>query len=99
MRFTGRPESNKGRIIFLRYLRFPSSIYGRVVLIIASLGIFLFVSFSLIFKSVNEEYLNTVIRQNGSNTGFIVKGALYHSMLENDKGSLQNTLDVINTLP
>ena len=28
----------------------------------------------------------------------MVEGALYHSMLENDKRSLQNTLDIINTM-
>jgi two-component system NtrC family sensor kinase len=57
------------------------------------------VSFSLIFKSVNEQYLNTIIRQSGNNIGSIVEGALYHSMLANDKSSLRNTLDIINTLP
>jgi len=59
----------------------------------------MFVSFSVIFKSVNEQYLNTIIRQSGNNIGSIVEGALYHSMLENDKSSLRNTLDIINTLP
>jgi two-component system NtrC family sensor kinase len=48
---------------------------------------------------VNEGYLNTVIRQSGNNIGSIVEGALYHSMLTNDRSALQNTLDVINTLP
>jgi len=43
--------------------------------------------------------MKTVIRQSGNNIGSIVEGALYHSMLENDKSSLQNTLDVINTMP
>jgi two-component system NtrC family sensor kinase len=68
-------------------------------LIIAVLSVFLFVSFSIIFRSVNEQYLNTMIRQSGTNVGSIVEGALYHSMLENDKSSLQYTLDIINTLP
>jgi two-component system NtrC family sensor kinase len=40
-----------------------------------------------------------VILQSGNNVGSLVEGALYHSMLENDKGALQNTLDVIHTLP
>jgi two-component system NtrC family sensor kinase len=40
-----------------------------------------------------------MIRQSGTNVGSIVEGALYYSMLENDKKSLQYTLDVINTLP
>ena len=88
-----------GGPIITRYVKFRSSIYGRVVFIIAILSVFLFVSFNLIFKSVNEQYLNTVIRQSGNNIGSIVEGSLYHSMLENDKDALQNTLDIINTLP
>ena len=85
--------------IFRKYLKFRSSIYSRVVLIILVASVFLFVSFSIIFRSVNEEYMNTVIRQNGNNIGSIVGGSLYHSMLENDKSTLQNTLDIINTMP
>ncbi len=81
------------------YVKFRSSIYGRVVFIIAILSVFLFVSFNIIFQSVNEQYLNTVIRQSGTNIGSIVEGALYHSMRQNDKSALQNTLDIINTLP
>jgi len=80
-------------------LRFRSSIYGQVVYTIAILSIVLFVSFGLIFRSVNEGYLNRIIQQNGNNIGSIVEGALYHSMLSNDRGALQNTLDIINTLP
>ena len=99
MLFFNKHKNNTGRNIFKKYVKFRSSIYGRVVLIITLLSVFLFVSFSIIFRSVNEQYLNTVIRQNGTNIGSIVKGALYHSMLENDKGSLQYTLDIINTLP
>ena len=82
-----------------RVIPFRSSIYGRVVLVIMLLSIFLFASFSLIFKSVNDAYLNTVLQQSGNNIATIVNGALYHAMLENDKGSLQNTLDIINGLP
>jgi len=85
--------------IISHYVKFRSSIYGRVVFIIAILSVFLFVSFNVIFQSVNEQYLNTVIRQSGNNIGSIVEGALYHSMLQNDKSALQNTLDIINTLP
>jgi len=99
MFFPKKSRNNTGKAIFKKYVKLRSSIYGRVVLIITILSVFLFVSFSIIFRSVNEEYLNTVIRQNGTNVGSIVEGALYHSMLENDKSSLQNTLDVINTLP
>jgi len=85
--------------LFKKFLRFRSSIFGRVILVITLLSIILFLSFGLIFKSVYENHLNTVIRQNGNNIGSIVEGALYHSMLKNDKGALQNTLDIINTLP
>ncbi|MCX6223700.1 MAG: HAMP domain-containing protein, partial [Bacteroidia bacterium] len=63
------------------------------------MSIFLLVSNNLIFRSVNDGYINTVIHQNGSNIGSIVEGALYHSMLENNRSALQNTLDVINTMP
>lgn len=80
-------------------LKFRSSIYGQVVYTITLLSLFLFVSFGVLFRSVNEGYLNTVIRQNGNNIGSIVQGALYHSMLTNDRSALQNTLDIINTLP
>ena len=79
--------------------RYQSSIYGQVVLTITILSIVLFVSFGIIFRSVNEGYLNTVIQQSGNNIGSIVEGALYHSMLTNDRSALQNTLDIINTLP
>jgi two-component system NtrC family sensor kinase len=90
---------NKALGTFLnKYLRFRSSIYGRVVFIITLLSVFLFASFGIIFRSVHEQYLNTVIRQNGNNIGSIVEGALYQSMLTNDKGALQSTLDVIHTM-
>lgn len=79
--------------------RFRSSIYGQVVYTITLLSFILFLSFGVIFRSVNEGYLRRVIRQNGNNIGSIVEGALYHSMLTNDRSALQNTLDVINTLP
>ena len=79
--------------------KFQSSIYGHVVFIISALSIILFLSFGVIFRSVNERHLDTIIRQNGNNIGSIVEGALYYSMLKNDRSSLQNTLDVINTMP
>ena len=82
-----------------RYLWFKSSIYSRVVFVIALLSVFLLVSYSVIFQTVKDVYIRTVIQQNGNNIGSIVEGALYHSMLENDKTSLQNTLDIINTMP
>jgi len=81
-----------------KYIRFRYSIYGRVVMIIALLSLFLFVSFGFIFRSVNNKYLNTVIIQNGNNIGSIVESSLYQSMLENDKSRLQTTLDVINNM-
>lgn len=88
-----------GKSLLKPYIKFGSSIYGSVVYIILGSSVFLFLSFSIIFRSVNEEYLNTVIRQNGNNIGSIVRGSLYQSMLENDKSTLQNTLDIINTMP
>jgi two-component system, NtrC family, sensor kinase len=91
-------EDNQIKKFINRYLRFRSSIYSRVVYIITLSSVILFVSFGVIFKSVYEQNLNTVIRQNGNNIGSIVEGALYHSMLTNDKSTLQSTLDVINTM-
>jgi two-component system NtrC family sensor kinase len=91
-------KKNSGRTILKKYVKFGHSIYGRVVFVITVLSVFLFVSFGIIFRSVNEEYMRTVIHQTGNNIGFLVEGALYHSMLENDKSSLQNTLDIINTM-
>jgi len=98
-------EKNKHKInqggpsLRRRFLKFRSSIYSRVVFVIGLLSIFLLISNNIIFRSVNEVYINTVIHQNGSNIGSIVEGALYHSMLENNRSALQNTLDVINTMP
>lgn len=90
---------NETGSIISNYVKFRSSIYGRVVIVITALSIILFVSFNIIFRKVNEQYLNTVIRQSGNNIGSIVEGALYQSMLENNKTTLRNTLDIINTLP
>lgn len=92
------PKNILGTPLFKGYLKMRSSIYGRVVYTITILSVFLFVSFGIIFRSVNEQYLNTVIRQSGNNIGSMVEGALYHSMLENNKSTLQSTLDVINTM-
>jgi two-component system NtrC family sensor kinase len=98
--FNQSKVSNKtGNTFPGKYVKFGRSIYGRVVLIITILSVFLFVSFGVIFRSVYEQYLNTVILQSGNNVGSLVEGALYHSMLENDESALQNTLDVIHTLP
>ena len=85
--------------VYSQFNAFRRSIFGRVVLIIAVLSVFMYASYGFIFKSVYEKYLNTVILESGNNIGSLVEGALYHSMLENDKKSLQNILDVIHTLP
>jgi two-component system NtrC family sensor kinase len=42
--------------------------------------------------------MKSVISENGNNIGFLVEGALYQSMLENDQTSLQRVLDQINTM-
>jgi len=78
---------------------FRSTIYSRVILIIGLMTLFLFISFGLIYRSVHENQLNEVIMQSGNNVGSIVEGAMYHSMLENNKSELYNIIDVINTLP
>ncbi len=91
-------QNNIGTPIIKGYVKFRSSIYGRVVFIITISSLFLFVSFGIIFRSVNEEYMKSVISENGNNIGFLVEGALYRSMLENDRTSLQGTLDIINTM-
>jgi two-component system NtrC family sensor kinase len=85
--------------LFNNKINFRSTIYGQVVFTITILSVFLFVSFGLIFRSVNEKYLNTVIQERGNNIGSIVEGSLYHSMLKNDRSSLQNTLETINRMP
>jgi two-component system NtrC family sensor kinase len=94
-----RFKNSKAYTFYTKYLRFRSSIFSRVIYIITVLSIILFLSFGLIFKSVYEQYMNTTIRQNGNNIGSMVEGALYHSMLTNDKSALQSTLDIIHTLP
>jgi two-component system, NtrC family, sensor kinase len=81
-----------------KYLKLQSSIYGRVVYVIIILSVFLFVSFGLIFRSVNEQYMQSIIRQRGTNAALMVRSALYHSMLENNRSALQNTLDIINKM-
>jgi two-component system NtrC family sensor kinase len=78
---------------------FLPSIYGQVVFTITILSVFLFLSFGIIFRSVNERYLNSIIQHIGDNISSIVEGALYHSMLTNDRTALRNALEVLNTLP
>jgi len=91
-------KKSAGSPIFNGYVKFRSSIYGRVVFIITISSFFLFLSFGIIFRSVNEAYMKSVISENGNNIGVLVEGALYRSMLENDQTSLQSTLDLINTM-
>lgn len=87
------------KIPFIKsYYKFRSSIYGRVVLIFVISLFFLFAAFGIIFRSVNENYMKSVINENGNNIGYLVEGALYQSMLENDRTRLQRILDQINTM-
>ena len=87
------------RLLNRQYGYFRRSLYSRVLLIIGILSVLLLISYQVIFRTVNEVYINTAIHQNGNNLGSIVEGALYNSMLENNKQQLQNTLDIINTMP
>jgi two-component system, NtrC family, sensor kinase len=100
MGLTDNADSGKKGVksLISKYLKFKSSIYSRVVYIITLSSLILFVVFGFLFRSVYEQNLNTVIRQNGNNIGSIVEGSLYHSMLENNKSTLQGTLDIINTM-
>ncbi|WP_423129261.1 ATP-binding protein [Gaoshiqia sp. Z1-71] len=93
-----KTKSSLGSPILSGYVKFRSSIYGRVVFTITISLFFLFLAFGVIFRSVNEEYMKSVISENGNNIGFLVESALYHSMLENDQASLQRTLDLINSM-
>ncbi|SHE80528.1 two-component system, NtrC family, sensor kinase [Mariniphaga anaerophila] len=99
MKLSGGPE-NLGRIrtFAYKYLRFKSSIYARVVYIIAILSFILFIAFGAIFNSVYGEYLDKVIRQRGNDIGSIIEGSLYYSMLKNDDAALHSTLDIINNM-
>lgn len=80
------------------FKRFWFSIYGRVVFIFTISSFFLFVTFWMIFRSVNEGYMKRVLNENGNHIASLVEGALYKSMLENDRTTLQSTLDIINSL-
>ena len=42
--------------------------------------------------------MKRVIRQHGTNVAVLVGGALYNSMLENDRSGIQKTLDIINQM-
>lgn len=94
---TGSDE-NRNPGALRKFFSLRSSIYSRVVFIITFSSIILFLAFGIIFRSVYEQSLNAIITQNGNNIGSIVEGSLYTSMLENDKSTLQGTLDIINTM-
>jgi two-component system NtrC family sensor kinase len=66
------------------------------IIIVSS--VFFFASFGIIFRSVNEEYIKSIIKQRGNNAAMMVHSALYQSMLENDKNALQNMLNIINKM-
>lgn len=91
-------KSRIGKPIISGYVKFRSSIYGRVVFMTSISLFFLFVAFGVIFRSVNENYMKSVISENGNNIGHLVEGALYQSMMENDQTSLQRMLDQINAM-
>jgi two-component system, NtrC family, sensor kinase len=93
----GRNHTNIKAFLY-KYLRFKSSIYARVVYVIAILAFILFIAFGAIFNSVYGGYLDTMIRQRGNDIGSIIEGSLYYSMLQNDNNALQSTLDIINTI-
>jgi two-component system, NtrC family, sensor kinase len=90
--------NDKGNPIYNGFVKFRSSIFGRVVFIFSISLVVLFVTFWIIFRSVNEGYMRSVIRGNGNNISSLVESALYKSMLENDRTTLQSTLDAINAM-
>jgi two-component system NtrC family sensor kinase len=93
-RFSGIKETG----LTMRFNGFISSIYGRVVLFIVGSFIILLICLNILFHSLYADYFNNTLRQTGDNVSSIVEGALYYSMLENDKLMLQRTLDVISTM-
>lgn len=84
--------------LFRNYIRFRSSIYGRVVFIIAGSLFVLFILFNVVFRTIYVDLFNTTIRQTGDQVSSIAEGALYYSMLENNKSMLQRELDIISTM-
>lgn len=93
-------KMNKSRnSIFQRFFRFRLSIYGQVIYAITILSVFLFVSYAVIFRSVNEEYMQSVIRQSGNLVSSLVQSSLYRSMLRNDSMELRNTMAYIDSMP
>ncbi len=80
------------------YVRFRSSIYGRVVLIIVGSLFVLFIAFNIVFRFIYLDLFDSTIRQNGEQISSMVEGALYYSMLENDKAMMQRELELISTM-
>ena len=72
-------------------LKLRSTIYGRVVMVITLAAIVLFVILLALFRTVYVNYFNIVLKQSGNNVGTVVEGALYNSMLMNDKRCLLYT--------
>ena len=87
-----------GKEMMRNYIRFRSSIYGRVVFIIAGSLLVLFILFNLVFRTIYLDLFDTTMRQTGNQVSSIAEGALYYSMLENDKAMLQRELDIISTM-
>ncbi len=100
MKRPGKGSYGTGRYmgVVRNFIRFRSSIYGRVVFIIAVSLIIVFVLFNIVFRSVYMDYFNRTISQSGDHISSIIEGSLYYSMLENDKALLQRTLDIISTM-
>lgn len=88
---------SKNRVV-RNFIRFRSSIYGRVVIIISVSLIVVFVLFNILFRSVYMDFFNRTISQNGDNISSIIEGSLYYSMLENDKAMLQRSLDIMSSM-
>src|SRR6056297_2904183 len=84
--------------VFRRCNLFRSSIYGRVILIIAGSLLVLFVLFNIVSRTVYTDLFDVTITQTGDRVSSIVEGALYYSMLENDKTMLQRELDIISNM-
>jgi two-component system NtrC family sensor kinase len=82
-----------------RFYKSSYSIYGQVVKVIGLLALFLFLSFGIIFRTINVECMERTIQQNGNNVVMLVEGALYEHMLENNRTALRHTLDIINRMP
>lgn len=91
-------KSIASKDIMKNYIRFRSSIYGRVVFIIGGSLFVLFILFNIVFRTTYIDLFNKTIRKTGDQVSSIVEGALYYSMLENDKAMLQRELDIIGSL-